>query len=90
MGINLINSINYGPRKARVVDTVDRVESHWICEVYAPPIKTDRHGHPPKGVSSCPVGKQAWGECLRRCNLARSLINSNALGGATDDQTDLS
>ena len=32
-----INSINYDPRKARVVDTVDRVESHWICEVYAPP-----------------------------------------------------
>ena len=30
-----INSINYDPRKARVVDTVDtvdRVESHWICE----------------------------------------------------------
>jgi len=21
------------------------------------PIQTDRHGHPPKGVSSCPVGE---------------------------------
>jgi hypothetical protein len=37
MGINLVNYINYDPRKARVVDTVDRVESHWTCEVYAPP-----------------------------------------------------
>ena len=37
MGINLVNYINYDPRKARVVDTVDRVESHWTCEVYARP-----------------------------------------------------
>lgn len=34
MGINLVNSINYDPRKARVVDTVDMVESHWILEIY--------------------------------------------------------
>ena len=56
MGINLINSINYDPRKARVVDTVDRVESHWICEVYAPPPRRTNADIPSKGALSCPVG----------------------------------
>ena len=53
------------------------------------PMQTDRHGQPPIGVSSCPVGEiRRWG-CLQRSVLARSLIKSNALGGTTDDQTAL-
>ena len=51
MGINLVNSINYDPRKARVVDTVDRVESHWICEVYAPHLDGQTRTSPLKGRS---------------------------------------
>ena len=34
MGINPINSINYDPCEARMVDTVDRDESRWILEIY--------------------------------------------------------
>ena len=36
MGVNPINSINYDPCEARLVDTVDRVESRWIFEIYTP------------------------------------------------------
>ena len=38
------------------------------------PIQTDRHGQPPLGVSSCPVGQIGVGVwCLRRGDFARSL-----------------
>ena len=41
------------------------------------PMQTDRHGQPPIGVSSCPVGEiRRWGGCLRRPALARSLIRA--------------
>jgi len=38
-------------------------------------MQTDRHGHPPIGVSSCPVVEIGrWGDCLQRPALARNLL----------------
>ena len=54
------------------------------------PIQTDRHGHPPIGVSSCPVGE--IGDVVGACGVVTLLvicwafINSrdNAKGQPTD------
>ncbi len=51
------------------------------------PMQTDRHGHPPIGVSSCPVGEIGSGVwCLRRPALARSSIGTQPLIQKGDPQ----
>ena len=63
MGINLINSINYATCKARLVDTVDRVESRSF-EISNHTIDAEGHGQP---LITVPATRQP--NRFRNCSL---------------------